>query len=395
DKRSEIFNFFKCLINKCCLVIVSTSSQKSAFRIFSVMNNRGLDLLPIDILKADLIGKIKDNQKKYTEKWENLEQELGRDSFNDLFSHIRMIKLKKKAEKSILEELQEKVFKDKTDKEICAFISEELISYVDVFSALKNNHYPAEKHQQKINQHIQWLTRVGFSEWIPVAILFLHQKPNNDEALEFLKKLEVLTAYLHLSAQDINSRIKRYGQILESLGEKAKNGGDSLLLSDEEKRQFKALLNGDIYNKMTSVRRNYLILRLDSMVSDGAATYNNEYGLLTIEHVLPQTLEENTQWYEWWVDESKENEAEKYHQHQLWLHRLANLVPLNKRRNSAASNWDFGEKINKYFRGNENVSSYALTTQVLKQSEWRPKDVEERQKNLLERICEVWDLPKD
>ncbi|QLD65115.1 DUF262 domain-containing protein [Avibacterium paragallinarum] len=137
DKRSEIFNFFKCLINKCCLVIVSTSSQKSAFRIFSVMNNRGLDLLPIDILKADLIGKIKDNQKKYTEKWENLEQELGRDSFNDLFSHIRMIKLKKKAEKSILEELQEKVFKDKTDKEICAFISEELISYVDVFSALK------------------------------------------------------------------------------------------------------------------------------------------------------------------------------------------------------------------------------------------------------------------
>ncbi|KGQ60907.1 DUF262 domain-containing protein [Gallibacterium anatis] len=397
DKRSEIFKFFKFLINKCCLVIVSTSSQKSAFRIFSVMNDRGLDLLLTDILKADLIGKITDTNKRneYTEKWESSEQELGRDSFKDLFSHIRMIKLKEKAGKSILEELQEKVFINKTDKEICAFIDEELTSYVDVFSALKNNHYPAEKHQQEISQYIQWLNRVGFSEWIPVAILFLHQKPNNDETLEFLRKLEMLTAYLHLSAQDINSRIKRYGQILESLGEKAKNGGDSLLLSDEEKRQFKALLNGDIYNKMTSVRRNYLILRLDSMVSDGAATYNSEYGLLTIEHVLPQTLEENTQWYEWWVDESKENEAEKYHQHQLWLHRLANLVPLNKRRNSAASNWDFGEKINKYFRGNENVSSYALTTQVLKQSEWRPKDVEERQKNLLERICEVWDLPKD
>lgn len=63
------------------------------------------------------------------------------------------------------------------------------------------------------------------------------------------------------------------------------------MLSDEEKRQFKALLNGDIYNKMTSVRRNYLILRLDSMVSDGAATYSSKSGLLTIEHILPQTLE--------------------------------------------------------------------------------------------------------
>lgn len=397
DKRSEIFKFFKFLINKCCLVIVSTSSQKSAFRIFSVMNDRGLDLLLTDILKADLIGKITDTNKRneYTEKWENLEQELGRDSFKDLFSHIRMIKLKEKAGNSILEELQEKVFTNKTDKEICAFIDEELTSYVDVFSALKNNHYPAEKHQQEINQYIQWLNRIGFSEWIPVAILFLHQKPNNGEVLEFLKNLEILTAYLHLSAQDVNSRIARYGEILKFLEKEPKKGGASLLLSDEEKRQFKALLNGDIYNKMTSVRRNYLILRLDSMVSDGAATYSSKSGLLTIEHILPQTLEKNTQWYEWWVDESKENEAEKYHLHQLWLHRLANLVPLNKQRNSAASNWDFDKKKSKYFSGKKGVSSYALTSQVIKQAEWKPKDVEERQKNLLERICEVWDLPTD
>ena len=391
--EENIFEFFRFLIQKCCLVIVSTPSQKSAFRIFSVMNNRGLDLLPTDILKADLIGKITDKQNEYTKKWEDLEQELGRNYFNDLFSHIRMIKLKNKARKSILEELQEEVLKKITD--IPAFIDNELTGYADAFGVIKNSNYLTEKYQQEINQYIKWLNRVGFSEWIPIAILFLHQKPNNDEVRDFLKNLEILTAYLHLSAQDINSRIERYGKILISLEENPKKGGQSLLLSDDEKLAFKKLLNGDIYNQMTAVRRNYLILRVDSMISDGAASYNNESGLLTIEHVLPQTLEKNTHWYEWWVDESKESETEKYHLHRLWLHRLANLVPLNRRRNSAASNWDFDEKKDKYFSGKENVSSYALTSQVLKQAEWKPNDVQQRQEILLKRICEVWDLPSE
>ena len=38
------------------------------------MNNRGLDLLPTDIIKADVIGKIPaDEQQEYTDKWEDLE----------------------------------------------------------------------------------------------------------------------------------------------------------------------------------------------------------------------------------------------------------------------------------------------------------------------------------
>lgn len=49
------------------LVIVSTTSRESAFRIFSVLNSRGLDLLPIDIIKADIIGKISKND-IYTKK---------------------------------------------------------------------------------------------------------------------------------------------------------------------------------------------------------------------------------------------------------------------------------------------------------------------------------------
>ena len=383
-KNAAVFRFLKFLVQKCYLVVVSTPSQKSAFRIFSVMNNRGLDLLPSDILKADIIGKIHDRKDEYAQKWEDLEQELGRDRFNELFAHIRMINLKNKARRSVLEELQEFVVPKIAS--IPDFIDDELSSYASAFRALKNGNYRADNNQFEINQYIYWLNQVSFSEWLSAAILFLHQKPDAHQSVEFFKHLEILTSYLHLSAKYTGKRIERYGSILKDLQKNPKQCSPSLFLDDEEKQSFRELLDGNIYNGLTAVRRNYLILRLDAMISDGAANYKNASGLLTIEHVLPQTIDDNSQWRQWW----KKDEDGGDTPHQTWLHRLANLIPLNKRRNSAASNLGFAEKKEKYFSGNKNVSSYALASKVLEKDEWTPEVVKARQKELLDCLYRNW-----
>ena len=97
---------------RCYLVIVSTSDQSSAYRIFSVMNDRGLDLSPTDILKADIIGAVDDSVRlKYTESWEAIEEDIGRDDFRDLFAHIRMIYIKDKARGKFSEEFRDGVLK--------------------------------------------------------------------------------------------------------------------------------------------------------------------------------------------------------------------------------------------------------------------------------------------
>lgn len=375
---NNIFEFFSFLVRKCYLVIVSTPSQKSAFRIFSVLNDRGLDLLPTDILKAAMIGEIKVEQDKYTKKWEDMEDDLGRSHFNELFTHLRMIKLKTKARKSVLEEIQELILPQITS--IPDFIDNELENYANIFCSIKNGYYRIGVYQEEVNKYLKWLNQINFSEWVPVAILFLHQKPDAQQTFDFFKQLETLTAYLHLSAQDVNKRIKRYGLILEELQNKPKQIISSLMLTSEEKQYFRKLLNGNIYTEINSVRRNYLILRTDEVISANDAEYKNK--LFTIEHVLPQTINEDSQWRTWWSDEEQEH----------WLHRLANLIPLNKRRNSAALNWDFNKKKNKYFPDNGGVSSYALTTQVLSKEEWTPAIVEARQEYLLNKLYETWDL---
>lgn len=72
------------------------------------MNTRGMSLQATDIIKADIIGKISGQDQKdlYNERWEDMEVELSRDGFNDLFSYVRMIYAKDKPQRSILEEFR-------------------------------------------------------------------------------------------------------------------------------------------------------------------------------------------------------------------------------------------------------------------------------------------------
>jgi hypothetical protein len=113
--------------------------------------------------------------------------------------------------------------------------------------------------------------------------------------------LERLAAYLHICAKNVNQRIERYAEVIASL--QAPHSKDapavSVELTKAEIDEMKQALDGKIY-ELTARRRNYLILRLDSFLSDGAATYDPT--LLTIEHVLPQTVSDGSEWAKLWPD---------------------------------------------------------------------------------------------
>ena len=72
------------------------------------MNSRGLELQPTDIIKADIIGQLSTEKEReeYSQRWEDMEVELDRSGFNDLFSYVRMIYAKEKAKRSLLDEFR-------------------------------------------------------------------------------------------------------------------------------------------------------------------------------------------------------------------------------------------------------------------------------------------------
>lgn len=379
----DLCAFLSFMLQRCYLVAVYTPSQQSAFRVFSVMNNRGLDLLPADIIKSEVIGKIPEaEQQSYTDKWEDLEIMTTRNGFNEVLTHTRMIFAKNKAKKNILDEFREFVVSTVTPEQL---IDDILEPYSEAYIMLKNKNYVATKYADQVNSLLSWLNKIDNSDWMPPAIKFIAEHQNEpDYVLWFFTNLERLASYLHITAKDINQRIERYGKVLMEMSNKPNHSISSKLTSVElgnaEKAQFLKALDGEIYH-MTARRRNYLILRLDSFVSDGAASYDP--AILTIEHVLPQTVAANSEWETLWPDV---DEREK------WLNRIANLVPLTRRHNSEAQNYDFDYKKKIYFTSKAGTTSYALTTQVIAENVWSPDLVADRQAKLLGVFREKWDL---
>ena len=379
DDKNALFRFIQFLLGRCFLVAVSTPNRDSAFRVFSVMNSRGMELQPTDIIKADVIGNVSQvDQDRVNDDWEQMEVDLDRDGFNDLFSYIRMIFAKEKARKSLLEEFRQHVLVDNVNPKM--FVDDILKPYANAFDMIRTNSYTAVEKSKEVNELLTWLNRLDFSDWMPPAIAFMSQRKDDPvEIHKFFRRLERVAAWMLACRINVNERIEIFAEALNEI-EKGKMTAniESLELSEDKIEEFVDVLNGDVYQLMPR-RRSYIMLRLDSFISDGGAVYDSK--VLTIEHVLPQTVTEDSEWAELWPEEDARVS---------WVHRIGNLLPLNKRRNSRAQNYHFKKKCQAYFLGKDNVSSYALTTQVLSYEEWTPEVVKSRQRELLEAMKDGW-----
>jgi len=103
------------LSTKCVMIYVSTESFEDAFRLFSITNDRGLQLRKIDILKSfnlnpDYYTDCPDDITRYSQMWESMENDLGANKFEHLLASIRSIYVKEKQRKDLMSEYRERIF---------------------------------------------------------------------------------------------------------------------------------------------------------------------------------------------------------------------------------------------------------------------------------------------
>jgi hypothetical protein len=140
-------------------------------------------------------------------------------------------------------------------------------------------------------------------------------------------------------------------------------------------------LTSDIYNISPKPKRTFILLRLDQALSSGEARYDFE--TITVEHVLPQTPPDPSEWLTWWPDAEVREQS---------VHRIGNLALLNRRQNSAAKNWNFETKKAKYFQRRTGGSPFQITSQVLKEATWTPEVFKQRHGEAIAKLEQVWDL---
>lgn len=375
NQRRELIAYLR---DQCLVVVVEVPTAAAARRIFQVLNTRGLDLEPTDILKARLLDGIpSDHADSYARVWEQHEEDIGRAAFAQLFAHIRMIHARRKPKTALEDDFEKdvRVFQDNPVK----FVEELLSPIVDVYVSCRDDSMARERFGEEAAALLRALWRVDNSDWLPPMLAYLHKFGDEDDVVNFLRKLERLTAYLFVTRERVNERINRSAAILRSISEEkyAKDvvQSQSLELSKGEMKLFREALDGDLY--LSTRVRMPVLLRLDEAMADNAVTY---HGKETIEHVLPQYPSGI------WKELFNDNDREK------WTHHIANLVLLSRIKNSQANNKPFAEKKTGYFSDKKGKTKYVLTQDVLQEMEWTPDTLSKRRKRLRKKLDEIWQL---
>ena len=384
QERNELWRF---IANHCSLVVISTPDLDSAYRIFSVLTNRGLDLAPIDILKANILGQIRKTKnealrREYAKKWSGIELALGREAFGELFSHIRSIYAKRKQKQTLIKEFLEHVTESNNPQEL---IDNVIIPYARIWEFVRSSEFESKRNADKINEYLSYLNRANFKDWVPPTLLYFKTFEQNAEFLErFLLLVERLTYFMIVTRVNIYERIESFAALSKEIEAKGFDGDpdklSTLSLDNAQKRDFIDHLNGDIYRKLAPDRMS-IMLRLESLVSDGSKKL--VFNHLTLEHVLPQNPGKGSDWDKYFPSESER---------EYWTHRLANLVPLHTRKNPAAGNFDFSKKKKIYLQGKGGATPFVLTQEVGRSRIWTPKVLERRQKRLLDAFKAHWEL---
>jgi hypothetical protein len=177
--------------------VVAVPTAEAARRIFIVLNARGLDLTPTDILKADLLNRAGESQEAgLAERWECAELATGRDGMVELFGHIRMIYERDKPRLALEAGFPNvvKPFKGDADQ----FVSDVLEPIADAFTLLRNTEAIQQQFGSEAAKAVRSLMRIDNKDWVPPALSKLWRRKSGENKLvaDILIRLERLAYFL-------------------------------------------------------------------------------------------------------------------------------------------------------------------------------------------------------
>ena len=382
--EEKLNEFIVYLLQKVVLVVITTESFTSAFRLFNVINARGLPLTDSDLLKSENLRVMNPEiRKEYTDIWESHEQDLGKEKLDQIIGFMRTMKLKNKVEESVYEEFSKKIFRNEPE-----YLGVNFVNHLTAVKALYDKYIidgnlegVSEEEKSYYKNLINIMREfLPYDDWMAAVIRFAEKFNDDKLVLEFVKVLEKRLVIDWVNGNSFADRLNRVYGILEAIEEK-----DSLeeikeapvFLYDLERTTayFENALNDiDFYRKGRMMLPKYIFVRLDmEKRANEVLDYSDK---IMIEHVLPRNAKEA-----YWKDNFSAD------QRRNWANKFGNLVIITGAKNTRANNKPFAEKVEQYL---SKKSDFAITKEVLELSDWNMDSLKDRHESLVNRALELW-----
>lgn len=370
----SIKQFADYLLKKVEMITITCSKQEYAIKLFQVLNTRGLDLSPADLIKSHLYGKLSAEIEKqqFISTWREVEtlSKLMDEPITDLLTYYEYYLLAQNPKRSLYEELTKKFKGPDSNKSIYEFKK-----FIDFFNEI----YQMES---KLIFSLRYLPNQVFWK----AILTTAKNEEFEEFDGLYKELRKMY-YCYWIAGYTTSKIKQLSfNIIDWLKKKKeldeiKTEIDKKMTDDNVAKWMKESLYNDVYGK--SWVKPLLILIEYKQTDNSKITFVELERNLHADHILPEKWASIEDWKIKWT----EDQAKK------WLHRIGNLTLLSGKKNIRASNDSF-EKKKKIYEGKglDGTTAFLITQKIIEESGWSENNVKERQRWVIEQIEKILDV---
>lgn len=366
----EVIKFEQFVEKKVQVVWVHTENFPSAFRLFNVLNARGLPLSNSDLIKSSLLSKVQNEHERQevSEHWESIEEKIGISNLDDFFGHLRTSILGNKQVKSLQEEFVSII---ETSKQNASEIISDLLKSASVYRRIVDGGFS----ESESAIYFRSLQRVFYADWIPALLCYLRSSPKILSEVEFISHLEKITYQNWIRGLGRTKRSQVYYDIISSINKcESRDIQLSIFAKHANNEELSAFIEGDVYTRPYAKA---VLLRIEDALQDDSVskTYS---GIISVEHVLPQTPKD-----EYWSQRFTQEECRGV------VHKLGNLTLLSGRKNSAAQNYSFPKKKKVYLEKDRKVS-FDMTKDICSIEDWDRTIIQERQTKYTKLLLEYF-----
>lgn len=385
SQAKQLFKLSDYLRDNVHVAYMDVASSGNAYVIFEALNDRGIDLSVLDLVKNYIFGTAGTDLSKAQYNWVKMTTLLADRKADDFLKVFWTARYGRVQRGTLFNKIKIKY----SNKTSVVKLSQELCEAVELYAALDSSDSDVwADHSVSTREYIKTLTLLAGTQVRPILLSALFKLPSQK-----IERLLYWLVTLIVRYQTVGGgRTGRLEQQCTSIAPKVFSGElktpqaiweqlSSIVPKDDEfKNDFKA------YTEATASKARYILTQLELIKwkkeNPGKGiekTPSADPSILNLEHILPENP--STEWNKIIATDKKIISE--------CLHNIGNLCLLNKKTNKSLGSSSFSTKADKIYKISDLITTHDL---AVKYSEWNRKNIELRASELAVLAVEAWPI---
>ncbi|HQB12721.1 MAG TPA: DUF262 domain-containing HNH endonuclease family protein [Candidatus Omnitrophota bacterium] len=367
-----ISGFIDYLLKRVIMITITCTHPSFAVKLFQVLNTRGLDLSPADLIKSFLYQKCEPARSaQFLCTWreiETLAESMG-EPLADLLTYYEYYLLAANPREGLFEELT-RLWRD-SDSNAVVF---EFSKFVKAFSEIFQSSLKIINGFWYLPNQFYWkaiLTTArmnGYDDFQRLALL-----------MRRLFYFYWIAGYTSTKTKQMTFNIIQWIKAKKTVDEMACEI-EAKMERDQVLKRAQENLSGDVYGE--SWLRALLMLVEYEQTDDSKIEFIELDSRLHVDHILPGEWHKKEEWRQDWTRDDAF----------LRLNSLGNMTLLSGRKNIVASNDPFPVKKEIYRKGHGGMTAFMISRKILEKDKWTKREVDERQSWLLSEAQRIFSV---